>query len=272
MDWQLENPAKAKLERGETVLCMSVRLARTAEIAVLAQASGFDALYVDMAHAGMTVDVAGQICIAANLAGIGSLVRVPHDPVYMARVLDNGALGVIVPQVDTPEQARRIVRECRFPPRGQRSVPGPGVALRYQRTEPARAAEVLDRETLVLAMIESPEAVANAAEIAAVDGIDVLLVGTADLTMTLQAEGSALPDALDEAYRTVAAACNAHGKVLGIAGVRNDPDRIAALVALGARFLTAGNDQAYILAEGRRQAQLLRQAALRGEGREAAAP
>src|SRR3546814_614837 len=191
------------MRRGETVLCMSVRLSRTTEIAVIAQSCGFDAVYVDMAHAAMSVEVAGQICNAANLAGIGSLVRVPHDPVYMARVLDNGALGVIVPQVDTADQARRIVQECRFPPRGQRSVPGVGATLRYQAITAGQAAEALDRETLVVAMVESPESVENAAEIAAVDGIDVLLVGSSDLTTVLSAGGRSDAASLAKAYETV---------------------------------------------------------------------
>jgi 2-keto-3-deoxy-L-rhamnonate aldolase RhmA len=262
-----ENPARAKLARGETVLCMSVRLARTVEIAVMARACGFDALYVDMAHAAMSVEVAGQICIAANLAGIASFVRVPHDPVTLARVLDNGALGVIVPQVDTPEQARAVAEACRFPPRGGRSVSGPGAALGYAQMGVVETAAALDERTLVVAMIESPEAVGNADAIAAVPGIDILLVGTSDLTATLAAAGRAEPAALTSCYETVAAACRAHGKTFGIAGVRNDPDRLAGLVALGARFLTAGNDQAYMLAEGRRQAGALREAARRGEGR-----
>jgi 2-keto-3-deoxy-L-rhamnonate aldolase RhmA len=251
----LSNSLKARLDAGGVALCMSVRLARTAEIAVIAQACGFDALYVDMAHASMTVETAGQICLAANLAGITPLVRVPHEPSYMTRVLDAGALGVIVPQVDTVEQARRVVQECRFAPRGGRSVPGVGAVLRYRKMGSSAAAHTLDDNTIVVAMVESVEAVANAAAIAAVDGIDMLLVGSNDLTLTLEATGGDVPARLWAAYEAVGAACRAAGKVFGIAGVRNDPDRVARLLGLGARFFTAGNDEAFVLAEGRRQAE-----------------
>ena len=251
----LPNSLKDRLAAGEIALCMSVRLARTIEIAVIAKACGFDALYVDMAHASMSVETAGQICIAANLAGITPLVRVPHEPSYMTRVLDAGALGVIVPQVDTPDQARRVVQECRFAPRGQRSVPGVGAVLGYRKMASTAAAHVLDDATIVVAMIESVEAVANAADIAAVDGIDMLLVGSNDLTLTLEAEGGDVPAKLWAAYATVGEACRKAGKVFGIAGVRNDPDRVQKLLTMGARFFTAGNDEAFVLNEGRRQAE-----------------
>jgi len=262
------NPLKQRLSAGQVSLCMSVRLSRNAEIGVIAKACGFDAVYVDMAHAAMSVDVAGQICLAANLAGITPLVRVPHEPSYMTRVLDAGTLGVIVPQVDTAEQARRVVRECRFPPRGDRSVPGIGAVLGYRSMALTDAARALDEATLVVAMIESIEAVRNAAEIAAVDGIDMLLVGSSDLTLTLTAGGGDAKAQLWDCYETVGKACTATGKVFGIAGVRNDPERVARLLKLGARFFTAGNDEAFVLAEGRRQAEGFRTlvSGLRQEG------
>jgi 2-keto-3-deoxy-L-rhamnonate aldolase RhmA len=247
------SPLKDRLAAGQITVCMSVRLSRTIEIAAIAVACGFDALYVDPAHASMTVETAGQICLAANLAGITALVRVPHEPSYMSRVLDAGALGVIVPQVDTPEQALRVVQECRFAPRGRRSIPGAGAILGYRRMSSGTASRLLDDATLVVAMIESPEAVANAEAIAAVDGIDMLLVGSQDLTLTLEAEGSGAAARLWDAYEAVGTACRVHGKTFGIAGVRNDPARISRLLSLGARFFTAGNDEAFILAEGRRQ-------------------
>jgi 2-keto-3-deoxy-L-rhamnonate aldolase RhmA len=250
----LVNSLKDRLAAGQVALCMSVRLSRSIEIAVIAKACGFDALYVDMAHAAMSVETTGQICLAASLAGITPLVRVPHEPSYMTRVLDAGALGVIVPQVDTVEQARRVVQECRFAPRGQRSVPGVGAVLGYGRMGSSAAAHALDAATICVAMIESVAAVANAGAIAAVDGIDMLLVGSNDLTLTLEQGGGDVPARLWAAYAAVGEACRAAGKTFGIAGVRNDPDRVQKLLGMGARFFTAGNDEAFVLNEGRRQA------------------
>ena len=249
----IANALREKLASGGTALCMSIRLARTVEIAVIAHACGFDALYVDMAHGSMTVETTGQICQAAKLAGITALVRVPHEPSYMSRVLDAGALGVIVPQVDTPEQARHVVKECRFAPRGQRSVPGILAVLGYEKMTVSEASHLMDEATMVIVMIESVEAISNAAAIAAVDGVDMLLVGSNDLILTLEAEGGDVAKKLWSSYETVAKACREHGKVFGIAGVRNDAERVTALVKLGARFFTAGNDEAFVLAEGRRQ-------------------
>ncbi|MEQ9814040.1 MAG: aldolase/citrate lyase family protein [Azospirillaceae bacterium] len=256
----LENPAWRKIRAGGVVTCMSVRMARGVEVAILARSCGFDAIYLDILHSAMSIEIAGQICLAANLAGIASFVRVPDEPGYIARVLDNGALGVIVPQVDNAEQARRIASECRFPPRGQRSVPGVGAMLGYRKIGAGEAATELDEATMVVAMIETPQAAANAAEIAAVPGIDCLLVGSNDLKVSLAAEGRREDTDIMECYRQVADGCRREHKIFGIAGVRNDAERLADLVRLGARFFTAGNDEAFALAEGRRQADFVREA------------
>ncbi len=267
----LVNHLREALSDGKTTLCMSVRLSRTIEIAPIAKACGFDALYVDLAHGSMSIETAGQICLTATLAGITPLVRVPHDPTYMTRVLDAGAMGVIVPQVDTPEQARRAVRECRFAPLGERSVPGAGASLGFAKLSPADAAPLIDQATMIIAMIENSEAVANAGAIAAVEGIDMLLVGTQDLTHALKAEGGDVQSRLWSSYEAVSKACRDNGKTFGIAGVRNDPERIARLLSLGARFFTAGNDEAFVLAEGRRQTENFR-ALLQRIETDAAAP
>jgi hypothetical protein len=124
---------KEKLAAGELVLCMNLRLARSVDIAMVAKAGGYDALYVDMQHAPYSIETTATICAAALGIGITPLVRVPsHDPQWMSRVLDGGAQGVILPDVNTSAEAKTIVSACRFPPLGKRSVMGLGPALGYQ--------------------------------------------------------------------------------------------------------------------------------------------
>src|SRR5713101_6750608 len=117
-----EKSMKEKLAAGELVLCMNLRLARSVDIAMVAKAGGYDALYVDMQHAPYSIETTATICAAALGIGITPLVRVPsHDAQWMSRVLDGGAQGVILPDVNTRAQAEAIVSACRFPPLRQRS-------------------------------------------------------------------------------------------------------------------------------------------------------
>src|SRR5215469_15994584 len=103
-----EKTMKEKLAAGELVLCMNLRLARSVDIAMVAKAGGYDALYVDMQHAPYSIETTATICAAAIGIGITPLVRVPaHDNgQWMARVLDGGAHGVIVPDAGTRRWAR----------------------------------------------------------------------------------------------------------------------------------------------------------------------
>src|SRR3954453_21463273 len=107
---------KQKLAAGDLVLCMNLRLARSVDIAMVAKAGGYDALYVDMQHAPYSIDTTSTICAAALGIGITPLVRVrSHHPQWMTRVLDGGAQGVILPDVTPAAQAAAIVAAYRFP-------------------------------------------------------------------------------------------------------------------------------------------------------------
>jgi 2-keto-3-deoxy-L-rhamnonate aldolase RhmA len=176
-------------------------------------------------------------------------VRVPsHAPDWISRVLDGGAQGVIVPHVNSADEAAAVVRAARFPPVGRRSVGGSGPSLGYRPIPLAKVNDTLNAETLVIVMIETPEAVGRADAIAAVDGVDMLLIGSNDLCTEMGIAGQLRDPRLLQAYERVAAACRAHGRVLGVGGVRGDAELQARLLALGARFLIAGNDVGYLSA------------------------
>src|SRR5215471_15752120 len=149
-----EASMKQKLAAGELVLCMNLRLARSVDIAMVAKAGGYDALYVDMQHAPYSIETTATICAAALGIGIAPLVRVPsHDALWMSRVLDGGAQGVILPDVNTSAQAQAIVRACRFPPLGKRSVMGLGPALGYRAVPLSELNPKLNAETAVIVML-----------------------------------------------------------------------------------------------------------------------
>jgi 2-keto-3-deoxy-L-rhamnonate aldolase RhmA len=254
-----ENPAKKKLAAGELVLCMGLRQARTVDIAMIAASCGFDSVYVDLEHSPTSLETTSTICAAAIGAGITPLVRVPnHEPHYASRVLDGGALGVIVPHVNTSAEAQALVQGCRFPPTGHRSVMGTGPALGYRALPLGEINHRLNEQTLLIVMLETPEGIANADAIAAVPGVDMLLIGSNDLCTELGIPGQLRHPKLREAYEKAAAACKAHHKVLGVGGIRGDLELQTDLVKMGARFIIAGSDVTYLMAAAKKDADTLR--------------
>ena len=131
---------------------------------------------------------------------------------HASRILDNGAQGVVVPHVDDAAQAARVAAACRFPPVGKRSMGGGLQQLGFASMPVGEAARIVNEETLVVVMIESPQGVANCDEIAAVPGIDALLIGTNDLCFEMGIPGEFNDARVGEAYRKVIAACRKHGK------------------------------------------------------------
>jgi 2-keto-3-deoxy-L-rhamnonate aldolase RhmA len=245
----MENGIKAKLAAGDTVLCLCVRMARTVDIGAIAAASGYDSLYVDLEHSAISIDAAAQICAAAPGFGLTPLVRVPEGDLGMAsRLLDNGAQGVILPHVETADRARDLVDASLFPPEGTRSAAGSTVHLGFERMPLSEIGERLNAMTLSTVMIETEKGVANADEIAAVPGIDMVMVGTNDLSSAMGVPGQLDAPAMLEACRAVAAACVRHDKVFAIGGVRGDTELVKTFAQMGARFFIAGMDASYLQA------------------------
>ena len=155
----IANPVREKLVRDEPALCMALRLARTPEIGMIAQACGFDAIYIDMEHCTIGLDAAAAICTSAVPLGIASMVRIAgHHFDDATRLLDMGALGIIAPQVDTPAQAQAFAQACRFPPLGRRSVAGAGPLQGYRPTPLGDINAQGNAATLLIAMLETPKA------------------------------------------------------------------------------------------------------------------
>ena len=252
------NNAKRRLAAGELALGMGLRQARTVDIATLAKAAGFDWIFIDMEHSSMDVDLASQLAMAALAVGVAPLVRVPgHEHYHSSRLLDNGAQGVVAPHVDTVEEAKRIASACRYPPVGKRSMAGPQPQLGFAGTAPAEATRLVNQEMLVTVMLETPKAIANADAIAQVEGVDALLIGTSDLCAEMGMTGKFGDPKVEDAYRTVIAACKKHGKFPGMGGVY-EPKLMEKYVGLGMRMILSGSDFSFILAAGKARTDFLR--------------
>jgi 2-keto-3-deoxy-L-rhamnonate aldolase RhmA len=244
----LRNRVKEKLARDEVVASMVVRLVRGVEIARIAATSGFDALYVDLEHSMFSLDTASQICMAALEAGITPFVRVPtHGPEFVSRALDGGALGVIAPRVRSAAEAAAVVRHAKYPPLGDRSAGGPLAQFQFRSYPVEEANAAANVATSVIAMMETRDGLERVEEIAAVQGIDMLLIGTNDLCAELGIHGQYGHPLVREAYARSIAACRRHGKHVGIGGLGSRPDLVAELVGLGARYVSIGSDLSFLL-------------------------
>lgn len=244
----LRNHVKTKLARDEVVVSMIVRLVRSVEIARIAKTCGYDSLYVDLEHNSFSLGSTSQICCAALEVGITPLVRVPASrPEYIGRALDGGALGVIAPHVSSAAEVEAVVRQARFPPAGERSAGGPLPHLGYRSFPAAAANAQLDAATMVVAMIESKPALDAVEAIAAVDGLDLLLIGTNDLCAACGITGQFDHPLVREAYARTLAACRRHGKHTGVGGLGSRPDLIEEFVSQGARYVSAGSDLTFLM-------------------------
>src|SRR5437764_15228476 len=178
----VRNVARDKLEQGQLALGVGIRMTRSIEIAKAMAVAGFDWLFLDMEHGVMSLEACAQIATAALDAGIAPIARVPNGEYSIAtRALDNGALGIVVPHVDTATEAREVVNRLKYPPVGHRSMGGIGPHYELRSIPTGEAAQALNAANLTVVMLETSTAIDNADEIAAVPGIDVLFIGSNDI-------------------------------------------------------------------------------------------
>lgn len=246
-DRMTDNAILRRIGRDQVALGLIVRMVRSGEIARLARATDHDFLFIDGQHAAFSRETVAGLIAAALGCGVAPLVRPRRwDDPDASLFLDAGAAGVIVPDLSDAGQARAVVRACRFPPRGARSLPGPLVHDDFRPVPADAAMPRADAATVVVGMIETPEGLANVEEIAAVDGLDVLHVGCVDLLLAMgKPDRHGCPEILD-AIAKVAAAARRHGKILGVGGDR-DPARRARYIREGVRFMTTETDIGLLL-------------------------
>jgi 2-keto-3-deoxy-L-rhamnonate aldolase RhmA len=256
------NHLKRKLAKGEVAASMIVRMARGPEIGRIAAGAGMDTLYVDLEHCSLSIETTSSICIAAQDAGVTPLVRVPRISSDMiGRVLDGGAMGIIAPHIGSADDARRVVRLARFAPLGERSVASNSPQLRYRSVSLVEAARILNAETLVGVMVEGLQALEAIDEIAAVEGVDLLLIGAGDLSTEMGIPGQMTDPRMVQAVERIIDACVRHGKACGLGGLGGHPDLLKKFVQRGARYVSTGSDLGFLQAAIAQKARFVRDAA-----------
>lgn len=247
-------PPRGDLRRrvlaGEATIGLWLGLGSIVASEIVARA-GYDWVVADLEHgmAGETELLAQLVAIQATPTA--ALVRVVSaERMRVARVLDLGADGVVIPRLETVEQMRETLGWMRFPPAGSRGVAagtrGPG----YGTLPHARLRSINERITGVF-QVESAVAVEAADALAAIDGVDVLFVGPADLSHDLGIPGEFDSPRFGAALERVAAAAAAHGKAAGI--LLQDASEVPAYLARGYRFLGIGSDYGQIIRGARSQ-------------------
>jgi 2-keto-3-deoxy-L-rhamnonate aldolase RhmA len=252
------NHALRQLRAGKLAIGVGLRQARTVDTAQIMKTAGFDWLFIDCEHNSMGTDTAAQIASASLAVGITPVVRVAGKEHWLAsRMLDNGAQGVVVPHVESDGEAKRIADHCRFPPLGHRSMGGGLQQLGFAPVPVGEAARIVNEETLVVVMLESPRGIENCEAIAAVPGIDALLIGTNDLCMEMGIPGQFEDPRIREAYTKVIAACRKHGKFPGMGGMYT-PELLERHIGMGVQLILSGSDFSLLMQAGKARAGLVR--------------
>jgi len=197
---------KARLAAGEPLLGTLLRMPAE-ELVEMVAVSGFDFVLIDGEHGPAEVSDLRRHLVLAETRGVPALVRVGgQEPGLVLRALDAGAQGVVAPHVETAAQAAALVASAHYPPAGNRGFATYGRAGDFGLVEPAEHLRRAAERTLVFGMIESPAAVAQATAIAAVPGLDGVMVGVADLRVATTASDPDPADSLAVVHRTLAAA------------------------------------------------------------------
>jgi len=205
--------------------------------------SDLDFVLLDAEHTQINRTGIEELIRAGDAAGVACVVRVPtHEGDWIGSSLDAGAAGILVPRIETAEQARAVAAASRYTPQGQRGC-GPGRAARFGLTLPEYIATANDN-LLVAVQVETALGVENIDAIAAVEGIDLVFIGPGDLALSLQAFGPEGQPRLEKAIATVVDACKRHARPIGIFHL-NMSD-VAGSVERGICFIAAAGDTVFL--------------------------
>jgi 2-keto-3-deoxy-L-rhamnonate aldolase RhmA len=208
-----KNPVRQRLENGEIVVGLTLTTT-SIEAAAHAACLGFHLLWVEMEHSPITLETLRLIVLATRGLPAAVVARVPINEIWTAkRVLDQGVTGVAFPWVSTAALARQAVEACQYPPAGRRGS-GAGLAMATWMDQ-ENYYDSADRNVLVIAVIEDLDGLNNIEAIAATPRIDVIFVGTGDLSFALGLRGDSDSPKMEESVEKIAAAARRHGKFLG---------------------------------------------------------
>lgn len=222
-------------------------------MAMMCKMAGIHGMFIDMEHSSMDMRAVAQLILACNYVGISPVVRSPSKSHWhISRILDAGAAAVVVPHIESVQEAKDLVKFAKFPPHGARGCTNNQTILNFQHVSTLAQNELLNRETMLIPMIETPAAVDIAEEIFAIDGVDGILIGSNDLCTDLGIPEQYDSPVYQDAVTKIIEAANKAGKPVGIGGIGGRLDLLEKWFKMGATWSLSGQD-AGILQAGMKQ-------------------
>lgn len=235
---------KQKLAKKEPVIGMSLHLTDPTIYEMVALA-GVDFIWMDLEHHGYSVETASMLMRAARVGTADIMARpAKGEFMRMARLLEMGAHGILYPRCDNADEAREVVRWSKFAPLGTRGFDGGNADMPYCSMGFVDYITQANAETWNVIQIEDPKALEHVDEIAAVEGVDVVMLGPADFSILSGIPGQFQHPKIDEALNVIKKACDKHGKAWGTTG--GTPARVQELINRGALWTTCGCDLIWI--------------------------
>jgi len=233
---------KTRLGRGEVLMVAACgRIVHHNLLQMLGIHGGFQAVWFDLEHMDYSTEKLEVGTLACRAMGMDSFVRLaPTDYASVTRALEAGAGGVMAAQIRSAAEAEEFVQWSKFAPRGCRGLNTAGWDARFATVPPAKFAEQANRESFVAIQIETAEALDEVEAIAAIDGVDLVFLGPADMSQNLGVIGDFMNPKCLAAIDRISAACKKAGKPWGVVPV--NPDYATMCVEKGCRMLSAASD------------------------------
>jgi 2-keto-3-deoxy-L-rhamnonate aldolase RhmA len=221
------NHVKRALRDGQVQVGTWIHTLGAPHLPQILATAGFDFVYIDMEHSAFSIETVAQLCSGSLYAGLVPIVRPPGPGHHLlSRPVDNGAMGILMPHVDTAAEAAAAVRAVKFPPLGERGSQPPSQATDFRQVDAAAYMAASNDETIVMVQIESRQGLANLDAILAVEGVDGAVVGRGDLSAELGVSGQRDHPELVAAVETLIDACRRHDRIPGLLVQQVDEARL----------------------------------------------
>ncbi len=213
----LENKTKKALKDGRTVVGTMIAEFGVPEVTRLLAAAGFDFAIVDTEHSPFTLETVAEMVRTSKSTDLTVLARVPTaEYFHVARMLDMGVHGVMIPHVEDVEQVRMAVDAAKYPPQGIRSYGVRPIITDYRASTMKQQITELNQDTMVIIQIESEKAIREIDSLLSIEGVDAAVVGPNDLSMSLGVPGELEHQVMNEAIQRMIEACARHGVASGL--------------------------------------------------------
>ncbi|KAL4934770.1 hypothetical protein BDV06DRAFT_208293 [Aspergillus oleicola] len=262
----VNSPFYNRVTSGRITPLMSLKFWTSNEAAIMTRMAGFHAAFIDMEHSANDFQNIAQLILACNAVGVSPVVRAPSQSHWhISRILDAGAAAVVVPHVDSVEEVKELAKHAKYAPLGTRGCANNQPILNFQNVPTRVQNELLNRETMLIPMIETPAAVELVEEYLAVEGCDGILIGSNDLCTDMGIPGQYDNPIYQAAVDKVVLAGKKAGKPIGIGGVGGRLDLLERWFAMGATWSLSAGDSGILQAGMKKTTQNYEQISARVE-------